>query len=156
MDLQIQTETFNVDDLTWLAAYKNLNLYPATMSTAFLVEATHYPDGYIKPGLAIGLFTGGAEINLWSPWVQDGGAGNNGAGEEVLGGLVFSGFQVRKNAAGAVVAPRTVGAILLPEDNNRVIVSKLPAGLLADDTTANTPTAGELQTAGFSVLNLGV
>ncbi len=157
MDLTIQTETFGVKDLTWLAHAKNLSKFPATMATAHLVAATHYPDGFVKPGTVVGLFTGGASAGLWTPWLEDGGAGENGAGEEVIAGIVFSGFQVRQTEGStAPVAARTVGSILLPQSDHRVIVGNLPAGLLADGSTANTATAAQLETAGFTTMDLGV
>ncbi len=150
MDFQVQTHTRGVENLDWLASAKQLYKHPATIYTGFLTEATHYPNGYLRPGLALGLLTAGVGSGFWTPWVEDGGAPNN--GEETLGAVIFSGFEIRRDQAGALVSNRTVGSILLPEDGHRLIVSKLPAGLLDDDSTPNTPTAAELESAGFSVM----
>lgn len=151
MDYQVQTETFGVDDLSWLANADGLRKYGVTMFTTDLVEATHYPDGYVKPGILVALFTGGAGNNLWTPWVEDGANG-----EDTIGGIVYSGFEVRKNAAGSLVSTTTTGAILLAESGVHLITSKIPNLLLTDGTTTNVVSDANLTGAGFTVMNLGV
>jgi len=151
MDGQIQTETQQVPDLTWLRAFGGSEPLPATMSTAHLVEATHFPDGYVKSGTCVALFTGGAQDTLWTPWVEDGANG-----EDALAAIVYTGFQVRKTAAGAVVSTRTVGSIIIAGQGAVIDASKLPVLLLTDDSTPNVVSNANLTTGGFIPLNLGV
>ena len=152
MDFNVDTTTLNQLDYSWLYNHQGLVRLSATLDTSHLVLATHFPDGFVKPGMALGQFT--ASPNLFTPWVQDGGAGGNGAGEETLTALVYSGFKVRRDAAGAIISGRTTGTVLLPSPGTIIIPGKLPAGLLTNGSTANTPTASELSALGFSVPTL--
>lgn len=155
-DLQIQTETQQVPDLSWIRSFGGAKPLPATMSTTNLIEATHYPNGYVPSGTAVAIFTTGAtEVGLWTPWVQDGGAVGF-EGEEVMAGVVYTGFQVRKTKAGALVSTRTTGSILIPNQGAVLIPSKMPELLLTNDVTANPILAADLTTAGFIPLDLGV
>lgn len=151
MDYQIQTETKQVGDLTWIRSFGSAKGLPATMATSDLVEATHYPEGFVKSGTLVALFTGGPNDGLWTPWVEDGANG-----EDTIGGVVYTGFQVRHDATGSPVSTRTDGSIFVPGQGLIVITSKLPELLLTDGTTANAPTDANLTAAGFIPLNLGV
>ncbi len=145
MDLTIQTETQAVPDLTWIRS-KGQSALSGTLYTTDLVEATHFPDGYVKSGTVLGFFTAGGGSGLWTPWVEDGANG-----EEDIGGILFTGGQVRKNAAGVVISTRTICSVVYPNRGWVINPANLPAGLLTDGTTANTATGAQLEAAGFVV-----
>lgn len=58
MDLTMKTETFGVDDMSWLGSRHGIgNCVPVTLDTSAFTQGTHYPDGFFKSGLALGKIT---------------------------------------------------------------------------------------------------
>lgn len=117
----------------------------ATIRLANCVKATHYPEGYIKPGTFLAKFTSGGNAGLWAPWVEDDASAT---GLNTLAGMVFSGFEVRE-VDGVAVATKTSGAIIPKGIPCQVYVSKLPGLLLANGSTANPILAADVATMGF-------
>jgi hypothetical protein len=58
MDLTLRTETFGVDDQSWLGSRHGLNnAVSVTLDTSAFNSAAHYPDGYFMSGLPLGRIT---------------------------------------------------------------------------------------------------
>lgn len=58
MDLTMRTETFGMDDQSWLASRHGIgNGVPVTLDTSTFTKAVHYPDGFFKSGIALGRIT---------------------------------------------------------------------------------------------------
>lgn len=148
MDLQVSTETSNSRDLSWLASSFAVNhAKPRTVLIASADEDTHYPDGYIKPGVILAQYTSGANSGLWAPYVSDDTVGE-GLGDPA--GIVLDGFRIRKDADGSVIGTKTAGAVILSGQPIRVVLDKLPGLLLEDGTTAYAPVAADLTALGFN------
>lgn len=147
MDITIESRTltasrdysFFASKFGWDAAING------TVLIADLVKATHYPEGYLKPGLILAKYTSGGNAGLWTPWVQDD-AGADGA--DTIAGIVFSGFDVRETD-GVAVATKTSGSIIPAGIPCQVYLAKMPGLLLADGTTANPVAAADLTALGF-------
>ncbi len=134
MDLKIEREAHGQDKMDWLRNWSEVtgSNRPVTVLLADFVQATHYPEYYITPGLLIGQYT--ATPQFWGPW--DPGAGD---GREVARGAIFSGFQVKRNLDGNTIATQIAGAALIEKANVQVILSKLPAGITGIPTAADLP-----------------
>jgi len=117
----------------------------ATIRIANCVKATHYPEGYVKPGTFLAKVTSGANTGVGAPWVEDDAGG---VGLNTLAGMVFSGFEIRE-VDGVAVATKTSGSIILKGTPVHVYVSKLPGLLLANGSTANPILAADVATMGF-------
>lgn len=154
-DLKVVTTTQQPSQLDWIRQLNGAKPIGATISTTNLVEATHFPNGFIPPGTLLGIFTTGAtEVGVWTPWVENGGAVGF-EGENVIEAVVYQGFEVRKTAAGAILSTRTVGSIFRKNDSIVLIAAKMPTLLLTDDTTANPISNANLTAGGFTP-HLGV
>ena len=58
MDLTQRTESFNVDDPSWLGSRHGLGeAVSVTLDTSTFTPELHYPDGYFKSGIALGKIT---------------------------------------------------------------------------------------------------
>lgn len=149
MDLQITSESFDTADWTWLASsFATGTGKPVTILLTTFVEATHYPNGRIKPGTILAKYTSGANSGLWGPYVS------NDTVAEGLGtpaGILLDGARVRKDASGVNVSTVTVGACLIAGTPVQVNVANLPGLLLEDGTTAYAPLAADLPSAAVAV-----
>lgn len=142
MELQITETTYTTADLSWLdSSFTVGTAKPVTVLISECFESTHYPDGFLKPGTLLAEFTSGANAGLWAPFQQD---NVEGEGLATVAGVALDGFKISKDASGALVATVTAGAAILAGYPCAVIVSKLPGLLLADDSTAYAPVAGDL------------
>jgi hypothetical protein len=145
VDLQYTTDSFNTRDWTWIANRAGIaeQAQPLTVLIADMTEATHYPDGFIKPGIILAQYPSGGNAGLWAPYVHDDVA-------ELLdtpGAIVLDGGRVRE-INGTTVGTRVTVSGILAGWPLHVFVSKLP-GLLDDDgTTAHAVVAADLP-AGF-------
>lgn len=130
---------------------KNLNqlTVPITIAVDSLVEARHYPDGFIQPGTIVALHTGGANQDLWGPYVHDHAGG---FGLDTAGAMIWMPIEV-KDRYGAV-ATAVAGAALLAGLPVQINVALLPT-LSADDDSEYTPLAADLP-ASFIDVQLGV
>ena len=142
MDLQITSETFTTADLSWLDSSHAVDTAkPATVLIASTTEATHWPEGRIKPGTILAEYTSGANEGLWAPYVQDDTAGE-GLGDAA--GIVLDGFVIKKDSSGSVIGTVTAGAVLMAGYPIAAKIAKLPGLLLEDGTTAYAPVAADL------------
>lgn len=58
MDLTQRTESFNVDDPSWLGSRHGLGeAISVTLDTSAFTSSIHYPDGFFKSGVALGRIT---------------------------------------------------------------------------------------------------
>lgn len=58
MDLRLTTESFGVDDQSWLGSEHGTQATePVTLDTSTFTSGTHYPDGYFKSGIPLGKIT---------------------------------------------------------------------------------------------------
>ncbi len=68
MDLSLRTETFAVDDQSWLASRHGLGeAVSVTLDTSAFTPAIHYPDGFFKSGIALGKITA---TGLYGPYAS--------------------------------------------------------------------------------------
>ena len=140
MDLQVTSQTLNSRDLSWLTGTFGLeNAHPGTLLIAGATKATHYPNGYIKPGTLLAKYTSGGNAGLLAPFVNDGSTGLNTAV-----GIALDGFEVRYDSTGAAIGTKTAGSVLYAGAGITVILAKLPTLLLADGTTSYTVVAAKL------------
>jgi hypothetical protein len=66
MDLTLRTETFAVDDQSWLASRHGVGeAVSVTLDTSTFTPAIHYPDGFFKSGIALGKITA---TGLYGPY----------------------------------------------------------------------------------------
>lgn len=143
MDLQMQTTTYNMADLTWLHRIDGVfeNASSGTIATGALIKATHYPDGYVKPGLLLATANGGAYDGMYVPFIEDSAAGFD---YETATAVVLDGFRVRQDDDGVVVGAGVGGAVAVAGWPLQVKVGKMPGTLLADGTTAHVIVAADL------------
>ena len=120
----------------------------ATILLSAFVEATHYPDGYIKPGTILAKYTSGANDGLWGPYISNDIVGE---GLGTPAGILLDGARVRQDSSGANVHTQVVGACLIAGTPIQVYVSKLPGLLLSDAVTAYVVLAADLPTAFVAV-----
>lgn len=126
MDLTLRTESYAVDDQSWLASRHGVGeAQSVTLDTSAFTAGTHYPDGFFKSGLPL------ARLTATGKYVPYAGGGTGGA--ETLAGFLF----------GAVKAPSVntvdvVGAML---DHCKVVAAKLP---VAVDTAGQADVAGRI------------
>lgn len=110
MDLTLRTESWGTDDQSWLGSRHGIGeCASVTLDKSTFTEATHYPDGYFKSGLALGFITASEKYGPYDNAAVDGRA--------TLAGFLFA----------PVPAPSTdvdpVGAML---DHGKVVNDRLP------------------------------
>lgn len=58
MDLTLRTETWGLDDQSWLGSRHGIGeCASVTLDTSAFTKSIHYPDGYFKSGIALGKIT---------------------------------------------------------------------------------------------------
>jgi len=68
MDLTPRTETFAVDDQSWLASRHGVGeAVSVTLDTSAFTPSIHYPDGFFKSGIALGKITA---TGLYGPYAS--------------------------------------------------------------------------------------
>lgn len=125
MDLSVKSETWGGDDQSWLGASHGQDMgRSVTLDTSAFTAGTHYPDGYVKSGTALGKITASG---LYAPY-------NNGAadGSETLAGFLLT--PVKMTSGGA-----DVGGSLF--EHGRVVEANLP---IAIDAAGKTDVAGRI------------
>lgn len=66
MDLSQRTESFAVDDTSWLGSRHGVNnTQSVTLKTSAFTPSIHYPKGFFKSGIALGKITG---TELYGPY----------------------------------------------------------------------------------------
>lgn len=67
MDLTLRTETFAVDDQSWLASRHGVGeAVSVTLDTSAFTPSIHYPDGFFKSGTALAKLTSGGKYGPYS------------------------------------------------------------------------------------------
>jgi hypothetical protein len=133
MDLGYRTRTFLPSDLSWIhrlnGVFEAANSGTINLADPAVVKATHYPDGFIKQGVFLGLHTSGTYDTYFAPYVADEAPDT---GLTVVAAVVLSGFPVNYDEDGTLATTTTSGSILLASAAAlQLYVSKLP-GLLND------------------------
>lgn len=66
MDLSLRTESFAVDDTSWLASRHGVDAcVSVTLDTSAFTPQVHYPDGFFRSGIALGKITA---TGLYGPY----------------------------------------------------------------------------------------
>lgn len=66
MDLSLRTETFGVDDQSWLGSRHGLGeAVSVTLDTSAFTPSIHYPDGFFKSGIGLAKITA---TGLYGPY----------------------------------------------------------------------------------------
>lgn len=111
MDLSLTTQTYGVDDQSWLGSEHGTQATePATLDTSTFTKATHYPDGYFKSGIPLGVITATGKYGPYNAAATD--------GTETLVGFLFAAVKAPSvdtvDVAGALFTHGKVRAARLP------------------------------------------
>ncbi|MGW1587315.1 head decoration protein [Streptomyces sp. NPDC002386] len=112
MDLSLTTQSFGVDDQSWLGSEHGTQATESvTLDTSTFTPATHYPAGYFKSGIPLGAIT--ATPGKYGPY--DNAASD---GRQTLVGFLFAAVKAPTNpavdVAGAMLVHGKVRAARLP------------------------------------------
>lgn len=118
MDLTVRTETYVLDDRSWLDSEHGTDAtVSVTLDVALFTLATHYPDEFIKSGCVLGIVTA---TGLYGPYTP---AAVNGL--ETAVGHLFDQVRVKN-------APAKVGGAMLRHGfvkRNKVPYSGVAGGI---------------------------
>lgn len=111
MELSLKTETFGADDQSWLGSEHGTQATESvTLDTSAFTEATHYPDGYFKSGIPLGLITASGKYGPYDGAAVD--------GTETLVGFLFAAVKAPSvntvDVAGAMLTHGKVRSSRLP------------------------------------------
>lgn len=149
MDLNIREESVGVRDWSWLGSSHAVGAAKdVTVVLTGATEATHFPDGFIKPGTLLARYNGSGDDGLWAPYVQDHAGGFD---LDTARAVVLDGFKINRDADGTVSSTKVAGSVLLDGYPVEIIVANLPGLLLDDGTTAYAPVAADLPATFFAV-----
>jgi len=127
MELSFKTEDFGSDDQSWLgSAHGTDATETVTLDTSTFTAGTHYPDGYFKSGIPLGVITAGGKVGPYDDAAVD--------GREVLVGFLFAAI---KAPADNTLDPS--GAMLT---HGKVRESRLP---VAVDAAGKADVAGSIR-----------
>ena len=133
MDLSIRTETFTQDAQDWLGSSHGTDTARSvTLDKSTFTLGTHYPDGWLKSGIALGKITA---TGLYGPY--DDALSN---GQNVLAGFLYTGVPIRTTAD-----KDPGGALLL---HCFVVEAKLPLAAASTGTAGKVDTNGKADVAG--------
>jgi len=112
-DISVRTETFTVEDRSWLDQQAFLLTRSITLDISAFTAGTHYPNGFLPSGLVIAKITASG---LYGPY-------NNALsnGQEVAAGHLFNSVRVRAGASGPDIPAPLMWA-------GSVVEARLPAG----------------------------
>jgi hypothetical protein len=111
MDLSVTIEHGHQDDQSWLASQHGTDATRSiTLDMTTFIEGTHYPDGYLPSGIALGKITASGKYGPYDDTAVD--------GREYCFGFLFTAVK-----APPVNTTPTGGAILL---HGFVISGRLP------------------------------
>ena len=132
-DLSVVSTSYQVEDRSWLLSKHGTEFTPsATFDVSAFTAATHYPNGYLKSGIAVAKLTA---TRKYVPYVD---AGSGGQG--VLAGYIFAACKVPNLAdlnvdtAGAIVIHGVVSESKLPIANGATGGGFVDANGKADNT----------------------
>jgi hypothetical protein len=127
MDLSLRTETFGVDDQSWLGSEHGTQATESvTLDTSTFTQATHYPNGYFRSGIPLGKITAGGKYGPYDNAATD--------GRETLVGFLFAAVK-----APSVNTIDVAGAMLV---HGKVRSSRLP---VAVDAAGQADVAGRIR-----------
>ncbi|MFE2747321.1 head decoration protein [Streptomyces scopuliridis] len=73
MNLNQTTETFGSDDQSWLGSEHGTQATETiVLDTSTFTPATHYPDGFFKSGIPLGMITSGGKYGPYAAGASDG------------------------------------------------------------------------------------
>lgn len=124
MDLTVQIAPLGQEDQSWLgSAHGTSSCRPVTLDPALFTAGTHYPNGFVPSGCALGMVTATGKYGPYTP-----GASN---GTQTFAGFLFTSQRMN------VLTTQAIGPLL---EHGRVITAKLPfqSGAGAIDTAAKT------------------
>ncbi|WP_329032254.1 head decoration protein [Streptomyces sp. NBC_01725] len=127
MELSLKTEAFGSDDQSWLGSEHGTQATETiVLDTSTFTPATHYPDGYFKSGIALGMITTGGKYGPYSAGASD--------GRETLVGFLYA----------AVPAPavNTLDPAAALFTHGKVRASRLP---VAVDAAGQADVAGSIR-----------
>lgn len=113
MDITVRTETFRVEDRSWLAsAHGTAATRTITLDPSLFTLATHFPNGVLKSGTVLARVTASG---LYGPY-------NNALtnGQDVAAGHLFTSVQLK-----ATTDPKAPAALM---EHGFVRETQLPAG----------------------------
>ncbi|WP_432160770.1 head decoration protein [Streptomyces sp. NRRL F-5630] len=114
------TERFGSDDQSWLgSAHGTDSTETIVLDTSTFTAATHYPDGYFKSGIPLGLITAGGKYGPYDAAAED--------GRGTLVGFLF--------AAVKAPADNTLDPAAALLTHGKVRESRLPVPVDADGKT---------------------
>lgn len=129
MDISVRTKTHLTDDRSWLgSAHGSDATETITLDISTFTAGTHYPNGFLPSGLAVGKITGSGKYGPYSNAAAD--------GRETMVGHLFSAVRPRTDAdVDAAGAMLTHGVI---------VEAKLPSGH-GVDANGKTDVAGRIR-----------
>ncbi len=133
MDLSLRTETFSQDAQDWLGSSHGTETAKSiTLDKSTFTLATHFPDGFLKSGIALGKITATGKYGPYDDALSN--------GQNVLAGFLFTQVPIRTSAD---VDPG--GAILL---HCFVVEAKLPLAGASSGTAGKLDSNGKADVAG--------
>lgn len=115
-DISVHSSNYQVEDRSWLVGQHGEDITPGiTLDISKFTKATHFPNGYIPSGTAIGKIT---TSGLYGPYVD--GASD---GTQTCAGLLFSSVRAVDTNTGNNLA-KVGGARFI---HGAVNTAKLPA-----------------------------
>ncbi len=134
MDLSTRTETFLQDAQDWLGSeHGTSSTKTVTLDKSLFTSGTHFPDGALLSGIALGKVTSGGKYGPYDDAAND--------GRQVLAGFLYTAVPIRSTAD---VDP--AGAILL---HGMVIEAKLPLAGATSGTAGKVDSNGKADVVGF-------
>ncbi|WP_405927925.1 head decoration protein [Streptomyces griseus] len=128
MDLNLKVESFTQDRRDWLGSAHGTDApVSVTLDVSKFTKSTHYPDGYLKSGIALGKVTTGGKYGPYDAAATD--------GREDIVGFLFTGVDVD---ARQVASTSVVGSMLI---HCFIREAKLP---VAVDSAGKTAVAGRI------------
>lgn len=116
-DLQIEEEVFATRDGTWEGSPHGMsNNKPVVIDLSTFTKAEHYPDGYLRDGIALALLTGGANAGKYGAFTRGGADGL-----DTMAGALFDNPQAEVN--GVLKTNFVMGAMV---QHGKVIVANMP------------------------------
>ena len=120
-DISVHSSSYQVEDRSWLVGTHGVDATPSvTLDITKFTKNTHYPNGYIPSGTAIGKVTA---TGLYGPY--DNAASD---GRETNAGILFSSVRAIDTATGNALA-KVAGARFV---HGVVNTAKLPAAVDAN------------------------
>jgi hypothetical protein len=118
MDLSMRTETFGQEDQSWLGSSHGTDMARSiTLDVSTFTSGTHYPQGFLLSGLALGKITATGKYGPYNDASSD--------GTEVLAGFLLT--SVRVNTLDNTVDVQ--GALYI---HGVVVTAKLPVAVNAN------------------------